>query len=132
MFNFDQEAGVLECVTTYIGECAAEDAFSVYAYWNKPTFTKEKPATPEVVVAPEGLVTEEYSITARNYEDKADVSGNVLIGFDGSDVYIQGLCTRLPEAWVKGTLDGTTITFRRVCSCCRQKRQSIGSWQPAH
>ena len=111
VFNFDQEAGVLECVTTYIGECAAEDAFSVYAYWNKPTFTKEKPATPEVVVAPEGLVTEEYSITARNYEDKADVSGNVLIGFDGSDVYIQGLCTRLPEAWVKGTLDGTTITF---------------------
>ncbi|MBO7471677.1 MAG: hypothetical protein J6T78_07410, partial [Bacteroidaceae bacterium] len=41
VFNFDQEAGVLECVTTYIGECAAEDAFSVYAYWNKPTFTKE-------------------------------------------------------------------------------------------
>lgn len=73
------------------------------------TLTPVEPLTP--VVAPEGLVTDEYSITARNYKDDADVNGSVQIGFDGNDVYVQGLCTWIPEAWVKGTLDGTTITF---------------------
>ena len=65
----------------------------------------------DLVTVPEELVTEEYAISARNYKDDADVSGSVFIGFDGNDVYMQGLCTYLPEAWVKGTLDGTTITF---------------------
>ncbi len=111
VFNFDQEAGVLECTNTYIGECAVEDAFSIYAYWTQPTFTKEQPEGPQVVEAPDGLETEEYAVSARNYKDDADVSGVWQIGFDGNDVYVQGMCSYIPEAWAKGTLEGTTITF---------------------
>ena len=111
VFNFDQETGVLECTTKYIGECAVEDAFSIYAYWTQPTFTKEQPAGPEVVEVPDGLETEEYVLTARNYKNDADVSVSVQIGFDGNDVYIQGLSTWITEAWVKGTLNDATITF---------------------
>ena len=111
VFNFDQEAGVLECTNTYIGECAVEDAFSIYAYWTQPTFTKEQPEGPQVIEAPDGLETEEYAVSARNYKDDADVSGVWQIGFDGNDVYVQGMCSYIPDAWAKGTLEGTTITF---------------------
>lgn len=79
-------------------------------YWIEgSTLTPADPLS--VVEVPEGLVAEEYIVTARNYKNDADVNGTVFIGFDGTDVYIQGLSTMLPEAWIKGTLDGTTITF---------------------
>ncbi|MBQ9559263.1 MAG: hypothetical protein IJV08_04690 [Bacteroidaceae bacterium] len=65
---------------------------------------------PAVVVAPDGLVAEEYSIVSTGYEDE-EQTGSVYVGFDGQDVYIQGLCSYLPEAWVKGQLNGTTATF---------------------
>lgn len=105
VFNFDQENGILECVTTYIGECAAEDAFSVYAYWNQPIFTKEMPAAPEVVVLPDGLEILPYVMT----HTKGSTSVNVAV--DGNDVYFQGMSQYCPEAWVKGTKDGNLVTF---------------------
>ena len=105
VFNFDQEAGVLECVTTYIGECAAEDAFSVYAYWNKPTFTKEKPAAPEVVVLPSGVEVVEYVMTYNSG------SKPINVAVDGNDVYFQGMSQYCPNAWVKGTKSDNTVTF---------------------
>ena len=111
IFNYDAEEGILESATAIIAESpVAESIESVYGYWVYPVFTKEEPAGPQVVVAPEGLETEEWAINATtNYGDP--VSGYLNIGFDGNDVYLQGLCTYLPEAWIKGTLDGETITF---------------------
>ena len=111
VFNYDATAGELKSVTAIIAESAVASSLqSVYAYWIYPVFTKEKPKGPEVVVAPEGLKTDEWSINAMtNYGDP--VSGYVNIGFDGTDVYLQGLCTYLPESWIKGSLDGNTITF---------------------
>lgn len=86
------------------------DGYSLTPYWVEgSTLTPADPLT--TVTAPEGLETEEYTISARNYKDDAEVGGSVKIGFNGNDVYVQGLSTYLPEAWVKGTLDGTTITF---------------------
>ena len=78
-------------------------------YVGGSTLTPADPIT--VVTPPADLVIEEYVVTARNYDDEADVNASVFIGFDGNDVYIQGLCTYIADAWVKGTLDGTTITF---------------------
>ena len=125
IFNYNSEEGILTAVTTYIIENGAQDALTIeedeetysaiYCFWNQPVFSLTEPevVAPEVVEAPEGLETEEYVISARNYKDDANVSGSVLVGFDGIDVYIQGLCTYIPEAWVKGTLDGTTVTFAK-------------------
>ena len=105
VFNFDQEAGVLECTTTYIGECAYEDKFQIYAYWEQPTFTRKGP-----VVAPTGLETEKYVMTYSDfYGENRSVS--VKVGFDGNDVYFQGLNSVLPEAWVKGTLADGLVTL---------------------
>ena len=105
VFNFDQVAGVLECVTTYIGECAAEDAFSVYAYWNQPTFTRDEPAGPELVVLPDGLEILPYVMSY----DGGSTPINVAV--NGNDVYFQGMSYYIPEAWVKGTKDGNLVTF---------------------
>ena len=38
----------------------------------------------------------------------------VQVGFDGNDVYVQGLNKDYaPEVWVKGTREGNTITFKQ-------------------
>ena len=111
VFTFDAAEGLLTSVTMFIVESGEATEIKPYCYWDSPAFSTEEPAGPEVVVAPEDLVTDEYAFSARNYKDDADVAGVWYIGFDGTDVYVQGMSNYLPEAWVKGTLNGTTITF---------------------
>jgi hypothetical protein len=109
-FTYSSEEGLLSSNTTYIVESGEAAELAAYCFWQNPVFSKEEPVKPEVVVAPEGLVAEEYVVFFTDYYEDAG-SGYVNVGFDGSDVYVQGLCRYLPEAWVKGTLEGTTVTF---------------------
>ena len=62
--------------------------------------------TDEPVKAPEGLTTEQYSVVADDF-------GGCLaqVGFDGNDVYVQGMYPAMPEAWAKGTINGDKVTF---------------------
>ena len=65
---------------------------------------------PELVTLPDGLEAKEYPYSAsRNASD--NIESTVKVAWSGNDVYIQGLLEALPEAWVKGTLDGVTISF---------------------
>ena len=110
VFEYDAEKGILAAVTAFIIESNTTTSVNPYCYWTKPTFSRTEPIDSRLVVAPENLVTEEWAINAKDtYDDP--VSGYLNIGFDGNDVYLQGLCAELPKAWIKGTLDGTTITF---------------------
>ena len=36
---------------------------------------------------------------------------NVSVGFDGNDVYLKGMFSSYPDAWMKGTLEGNKVTF---------------------
>ena len=69
------------------------------------------------ITLPEGVETFTYSLTAQDLQFgpdyPEDYSADVRVGFDGSDVYIQGLSKWLPEAWLKGTMDSkdNTVTF---------------------
>lgn len=65
------------------------------------TYKKAMPVTP-----PEELETEVYSM-------EHDNSGHLVnVGFDGDEVYVQGVSeTRIPNAWMKGTIKGKKITF---------------------
>lgn len=65
------------------------------------------------ITAPEGLQTEEWYTKGHTYSNGSlnSFKGRVTIGFDGSDVYLQGVFSTFPEAWIKGTIDGTTVTF---------------------
>ena len=110
IFNYNAEQGILSAVTPVILENGKKDTMYPYCYWLRPTFSKDAPAAPEQVVVPEDLVSEEYVISYIDNNDEP-ATAYLNIGFDGNDVYIQGLCSYVPEAWVKGTLDGTTITI---------------------
>ena len=110
VFEFNAEEGILAAVTSFILESNTTTSVNPYCYWFMPTFSKTAPEDTKIVVAPEDLVTDEWAISAKDNSGNP-VNGYLNIGFDGNDVYLQGLCTSLPQAWIKGTLDGTTITF---------------------
>lgn len=65
------------------------------------------------VTPPAGLQTETWYTTGHTYSSgsTSDFDGTVKVGFDGNDVYVQGMFDTFPEAWMKGTIDGTTVTF---------------------
>lgn len=68
------------------------------------------PVYDEVVVPPTTATHQEYS-----YKYVMDgVAGNSFadVAFDGNDVYIKGICTSLPDIWLKGTIDNGKITFK--------------------
>ncbi len=110
-FDYKAEKGVLAAVTTFIVEGnSTTSVSSPYCYWAKPIFSKTESTDSKLVVAPENLKTDEWAISAMNNYGEP-VAGYLTIGFDGNDVYLQGLCAKVPQAWIKGTLDGTTITF---------------------
>ncbi len=83
----------------------------------------DEPTTPidnTLVTPPEDLETSEWVFTATqvNFDEDGnesyeEYSSNVNVGFDGDDVYVQGLCEYLPEAWIKGTRSGDQVTFKK-------------------
>lgn len=63
------------------------------------------------VAAPENLETREYWLTCQNMDQKV-VSTRVKMGFDGNNVYLQGLCSKAaPQGWIKGVKDGNNLVF---------------------
>ena len=69
----------------------------------------------DVVTPPEDLQTAEYALKAQsfNYGTYTPVTKPLMIGFQDNDVYLQGLCEYLPQAWIKGTRNGNTVTFAK-------------------
>lgn len=65
------------------------------------------------VTAPDGLETETYVFTGVSYLDMGSVTYNVEVGFDGNDVYVQGILRSLPTGWIKGVKEGGKITFAK-------------------
>lgn len=63
------------------------------------------PTSGSPVVAPEGLATEPYRIEANGE------GHTIQVGFADGEVYMQGLSTTHPEGWVRGTMEGNTVTF---------------------
>lgn len=68
---------------------------------------------PTPVTPPAGLQTKTYPLSAIEYMNEKETVYNteVTIGFDNNDVYIKGLDKFIPSAWIKGTLEGTVVTF---------------------
>lgn len=77
----------------------------------------------EIVTPPAGLVTEDYTFVSLAYSSDDDrgnyqqlLDGDHLqtlqIGFDGSDIYIKGISSIFPDAWIKGTLSEDQKTVK--------------------
>lgn len=68
------------------------------------------PPSTELVVLPSSAVVEEWYLRATDNNDDL-VKSTVNVAFDGSDLYIQGIYADYPDAWIKGTISGSTVTF---------------------
>jgi len=64
-----------------------------------------EPVDYAVVAVPADLETTDVAVWS------AGEGHYAKIGFDGDDVYMQGMFTKLPSAWIKGVREGEKITF---------------------
>lgn len=65
------------------------------------------------VTPPAGLQTETWYVKGHEREglEQHLYKGNVTIGFQDGFVYLKGLFPNYPDAWMKGRIDGTDVTF---------------------
>lgn len=111
VFSYDAAAGRM---TTDQFILLVDDEGTYYGMMENVVLTKGTSAPEEedqVVEVPNGLQTSDYLFKASSiiYDNEGNLSGmeqveyNVRVGFQGNDVYIQGLFQGMPLAWVKGT-----------------------------
>ena len=110
VFVWDPTAKTLTASTKFILESGSATEVSPYCYWSNPVFAAEEPVAPEAVVLPDGAELVEYALTYTDYNGKA-ASGTAAVAIVGNDVYFQGFSSYIPNALIKGTKDGNTITF---------------------
>ena len=67
--------------------------------------------TEELVTLPQGVETQTYKFRGMDYMSSKEIAYNVEVAFDGQDMYMKGLFSDTPDAWVKGTFNGQTATF---------------------
>ena len=84
-----------------------------YAYLAPGVLIAPTGDVPDIPVQiPQDLEIETYAYSAMDYFEKKEVSGNLNIGIYGEEVYIQGMSTDYPEAWIKGKfVDDKTVSF---------------------
>ncbi len=120
IFDYDPATRVLTLnENNWIGESDEMNSTEIWSMCNEMTLTPGEavePVTPGTVQLPDGLTAEPYVFTSVEviWDDEGMDLGDAeelpaAVAFDGDDVYIQGLCSYLPEAWVKGTKSGNTV-----------------------
>lgn len=72
--------------------------------------TEYEPASTDPIVLPDGAEVQNWYADGTG---SAAVPTDVMVAFVGNEVYISGLTSNFPDAWIKGTLDGTTVTFSK-------------------
>lgn len=85
------------------------DAATVLTY--DPTYT---PPSTTLVTLPEGATVTEWFLNGNSVSPSSTTpvkNSKINVAFVDNDVYVQGLSVNFPTAWVKGTIDGTTVTF---------------------
>ena len=135
-FIYDEETRSLEFDgNTNVSETTEKNSGGFYADVISAMYTPGGVPPLQPVVVPEGLVTKQYMLSGIYMLNQRDDNGDsyfteepyekpVKIGFDGDDLYIQGLVENVPEAWAKATKNaagqyvipvnqyiGTTVAF---------------------
>lgn len=70
-----------------------------------------EPASTDPIVLPDGAEIQNWYADGTG---STAVPTDVKVAFVGNEVYISGLTSNFPDAWIKGTLDGTTVTFSKL------------------
>ena len=78
------------------------------------------------VTPPAGLQTETWYTHGHFYEGSSvPFRGQVNLGFDGDDVYLQGLFAGYPDAWMHGVINDGIVTFGGMQVLGEQGGQTI-------
>ena len=113
IFALDSEKGELVAMTNFIAESEDPDEVYVYTYWYQPVFSLTAPEEQALVELPDGAEVATYVMQYKEEEGDEDLKYKaVFVAVVGNDVYFQGISEYNPDAWVKGTLEGNTVTFR--------------------
>lgn len=115
-FNYDAESGILTLdPSVEILESESADDATAFSFIETLTLT---PGGVELVTPPADLEASDWIMEARALgsdeeggEVYEDITKPLMIGIDGDDFYVQGLCEYLPEAWIKGTRQGSSVVF---------------------
>ena len=73
-----------------------------------------------LVALPDGVTAETDWVLSGNYVANSIAYSNtndIAVAFDGNDVYVQGLVYLMPSAWIKGTMNESTVTFANGQYC---------------
>ncbi len=109
--TYDADNKTLTAINELLLNADTEKPYYI-EWFTSIVFSEAQPDVPMPVVAPTDLQTEAYSFTGIDNYDDAEANKEVYVGFYGeNEVYIQGLCGPLPEAWVKGTLTNGVLTI---------------------
>lgn len=100
--------------TTIIGDCAASsgELYGLYAYIEEGLVVV--PIEGEIdlpVEAPNDMEIETYVFSATDYYTGNTTSYGINVGFYGNEVYIQGICSDFPDAWIKGSVEDNQLIF---------------------
>ena len=132
LFNYDATSKTITYdPSVKVAEIGEPDpstgAVSTYAFLASAVYTLGglPPLVP--VVVPEGLKTESYLLSSNRsmYEGEVMVTAKyetpVQVGFDGDDLYLQGIIENVPTSWAKATKN---VVGKYIIP----KGQYIGSW----
>ena len=98
---------------------APSTIFQGVARQAQPATNLTRRAAGELVTPPSGITPETwytvggkfYASSSSGWEDCSADMKTVNVIIDGTDVYIQGLAYWFKDAWIKGSVSGTTVTF---------------------
>ena len=121
VFSYDETTGAMVC-EQYILLIDGSD--NTWAMMTSAILTRSGSEMPEddVVTPPAGINPQSYVSKGTMIYYNADgtidrmesCQWNIKIAWSGAkDVYVQGLCSAMPEAWVKGTFDDDEVTFAK-------------------
>lgn len=116
-FTVDDEAGTIALDGSNDDKIIAvfwddDNSWSGYGDYNTvwTLNTEYEPASTDPIVLPDGAEVLDWYAEGTG---SSAVPTDVKVAFVGNEVYISGLTSNFPDAWIKGTLDGTTVTFSK-------------------
>lgn len=89
------------------------DDYAFSGYGNYETVFTYDPTyvPPTLIELPEGANVETWYQEQTIGGGSCDDDGSAKVAFVGNDVYLSGIFGNFPDAWIKGTIEGTTVTF---------------------
>ncbi len=123
VFHYDEATGTMTLGDMYVFLINGSDnVLGAVTYAVLFRQGGEAPIEDEVVTPPANINPQPYIFKGKKmlydqdgaYQGTEDAAWNIKVAWSGAnEVYVQGLCSAMPEAWVKGTVDDDEVTFAK-------------------